>query len=270
MKTSPVSRRRKSAFTLLELMIVIIIIAILGALSFPVFAKIKALANEAVCVNNLKQITSATMLWAADHGDKLPSPKYNGDEPDLPQYWSLGTDGEEGVWLNGVVFAQVYLEEEPETDDQGNAVAPSVGGATNLADTGKHLVGTVFESTVSTSKNADERDWYRHSYAMNANIMYDELAILRNLPNPWYSEKALSKLEPAATMLYIDCADANIVMAADLPLILDTADERYNGKKILAAFVDGRVEKIHPTEIPDGSIETDREASFFWRGVMPD
>lgn len=264
---TPANRRRTGAFTLLELMIVIIIIAILGALSFPVFAKIKALANEAVCVNNLKQISSATMLWAADHGDKLPSPKYSGNEPDLPKYAMLGSDGEEGLWLNGVVFAQIYFEEEPETDDSGNI---QLTAPTNLADSGKHLVGTVFESTVSTAKNADERDWYRHSYAMNANIMYDELAILRDLPNPWYSEKALSKLEPAATMLYIDCTDANIVMASDLGLILDTADDRYNGKKILAAFVDGRVEKIHPNEIPDGNIESDREASFFWRGVMPD
>ncbi len=265
---SPSSRRCRDGFTLLELMVVVMIIGLLSALSFPVFAKLKRLADETHTINNLNQIVKGTMTWAAEHGDKLPSPQYNGDEVDLPTYWDLNTDGEKGMWLNGVVFAAVYME-EPTTDDDGNTVAPSVGAATNLADTGKHLVGTVFESRIATVRNPQERDWYRNSFAMNANLMYDELAVLRGLSNPWYSEKNISKYDPATAMLFIDCTEKNIVMAEDLPLIEESSVDRYDGKRIIAAFVGGHVTKMDPDDIPDGDIESDREASMFWRGIMP-
>ncbi len=253
---------------MIELLIVILIIGILSALAFPVAGKVKRLADEAVTINNLKQISSATMVWAAEHGDKLPSPKYSGDEIDLPLYWTLQTDGEEGLWLNGVVFAAVYIEED--LADDPSDIVPAPSGGSNQASSGVHLVSTVFESRVSTLANPQETNWYKHSFAMNANLMYDEMATLRGLPNPWYSEKALSKFEPAAAMLFIDCSEPNVVMAEDLPSILETAEERYDGKRVAVCYLDGRVQKIHPDEIPASDPESDRESSLFWRGVLPD
>lgn len=267
---TPRHPRRWSAFTLMELMVVISIIAVLAAMAFPVYTKLQRLAEETVCVNGLKQIVSATMTWAAEHSDKLPSPRYSGSEKELPDYWKLDSDGEPGLWLNGVIYAQLYIEDPQDAPTGGEPLTGSASGVSNLATSGKHLVGTVFESRVSTKRMPEERDWYRHSYAMNANLMYDEIALLSGASDPWLTEKSVSKFEPVAAMIYIDCIDQNIVMASDYGLIVDAADKRYDGKRLLAAYLDGHVAKMHPNELPDEDPESDREASLFWRGVLPD
>lgn len=60
------------AFTLVELLMVIAIIAILAAILFPVFAQAKTAAKKAVSLNNLKQLATANLLYAGDNDDALP------------------------------------------------------------------------------------------------------------------------------------------------------------------------------------------------------
>lgn len=263
------SRHASAAFTMMEMIIVITIIAVLATMAFPVYSKLQRMANETVTVNGLKQIIAATMTWAADHGDKIPSPKYTAEDKNLPDYWKLDSDGEEGLWLNGIIYAQIYIE-EPETPEDGTGPLTGVAeGVSNIATSGKHLVGTVFESKSSVRNNPEERDWFRHSYAMNANLMYDEIATLNGSSDPWLTEKAVSKFEPTATMAFIDFIESNIIMASDAESLEEVAEKRYEGRLIMAAFLDGHVSKIHPSDLPKGDPETDREASLFWRGVMP-
>ena len=60
---------RTRAFTLIELLVVIAIIAILAAILFPVFAQAKASAKSTSALSNLKQLGTATHLYAADYDD---------------------------------------------------------------------------------------------------------------------------------------------------------------------------------------------------------
>jgi len=65
-------RRRIQAFTLIELLVVIAIIAILAAILFPVFAQAKAAAKRTAELSNMKQVATATLLYATDADDMFP------------------------------------------------------------------------------------------------------------------------------------------------------------------------------------------------------
>jgi prepilin-type N-terminal cleavage/methylation domain-containing protein/prepilin-type processing-associated H-X9-DG protein len=59
------------AFTLVELLIVIVVIAILAGLLLPTLSKAKTQAAMIGCLNSLKQLQVAAHLYALDHEDSL-------------------------------------------------------------------------------------------------------------------------------------------------------------------------------------------------------
>lgn len=62
---------RTRAFTLIELLVVIAIIAILAAILFPVFAQAKEAAKKTSCLAGVKEIATATFMYAGDSDDHL-------------------------------------------------------------------------------------------------------------------------------------------------------------------------------------------------------
>lgn len=62
----------KKGFTLVELLVVIAIIAILAAVIFPVFARAREKARQSNCLSNVKQLTTAILMYAGDHDETLP------------------------------------------------------------------------------------------------------------------------------------------------------------------------------------------------------
>jgi prepilin-type N-terminal cleavage/methylation domain-containing protein len=56
----------KRAFTLIEIMIVVLIIGILLAIAVPNFVRAREASRAKACVANLKQIDSAKEQWAMD------------------------------------------------------------------------------------------------------------------------------------------------------------------------------------------------------------
>ncbi len=66
------SRLKLSAFTLTELLVVIVIIAILAGLLLPAMARVKDSANGTKCASNLRQIGAAMLAYTGDNNGCFP------------------------------------------------------------------------------------------------------------------------------------------------------------------------------------------------------
>ncbi len=73
----PSRSARRSGFTLIELLVVIAIIAILAAILFPVFQKVRENARRTACLSNLNQIGKASLQYTQDYDESYYPHRYD-------------------------------------------------------------------------------------------------------------------------------------------------------------------------------------------------
>lgn len=93
-------RRRRSGFTLMEMLVVVALLSLLAGILFPVFASSREKARQAMCFSNMRQLALAQMLYIQDWDEQLPA-------------WYFPVYKPNGVWekfIFWVEFFQPYLK----------------------------------------------------------------------------------------------------------------------------------------------------------------
>ncbi|MCX8052710.1 MAG: type II secretion system protein GspG [Armatimonadetes bacterium] len=138
---------RRRGFTLVELLVVIVVLAVLAAIVLPKFMNSSTRSKEAALRSDLKLLRNAIALFQADTG-LYPSTLEDLAATTAPQTGldRTGTD----VAINASDWHGPYLQEVPNDPISGNpfnysTTAPNVGKVTSSA-TGTALDGTAYSS----------------------------------------------------------------------------------------------------------------------------
>jgi prepilin-type N-terminal cleavage/methylation domain-containing protein/prepilin-type processing-associated H-X9-DG protein len=106
--------QRRPAFTLVELLVVMAIIAVLAALLLPSLSTARERARRAVCASNLHQLAAACLIYSQEWDSKFPP----GNATIQALYgWSFGIDSTYWVRGNcpmglGVLVTKGYLSRD--------------------------------------------------------------------------------------------------------------------------------------------------------------
>ncbi len=94
---APDSRRGRrdagNAFTLIEMLVVIAIIALLTSLLMPVISKARSKSMNLNCQSNLRQCMAGLMEFAMDHDTNVPLRYYQGNGPGTWRSWAYVLNG---------------------------------------------------------------------------------------------------------------------------------------------------------------------------------
>jgi prepilin-type N-terminal cleavage/methylation domain-containing protein/prepilin-type processing-associated H-X9-DG protein len=194
MNTKPVNSASKpKAFTLIELLVVIAIIAILAAMLLPALAKAKKKAQQAFCINSVKQLGLGMILYLGDNNDIYAGAASNGTYGPHLEDWIYWRVLPNVPTVNGVVMT---LDKSPVIRMLGT------GASTNLfrcpADTD--------EKDRVTYAQGGLPYYYSYeftSYNINGTVSPGLLTIIDQNGKAWYS-KASNVRNPSSKMMAVE------------------------------------------------------------------
>lgn len=252
------------AFTLIELLVVIAIIAILAALLLPVLSRVKAQAQSAKCLNNLKQLQAGWLIYVHENNDSLPPNivrRVQFEEVNVLGAWVLGNarlDTNRANIEAGVLFPQVgsagvyHCPADRSTVDGQPGLLRTRSYSMQMWLNCDALIGKPIDEIKNSSFNLKKYSRIVDPPPSRAWVFIDEHEGtigdgVFNIPNPWYAPESPNKYSW---------------------LTAYPADRHGNGANL--SFADGHVEphrwRFHrPSKSSPGpTVAPDDKADLMW------
>jgi prepilin-type N-terminal cleavage/methylation domain-containing protein/prepilin-type processing-associated H-X9-DG protein len=171
--------RFRRAFTLVELLVVLAIIAILAAILLPILSGARASGYKVTCVSNVHQLLQASSLYAGDYDRRLVAARlYTGGS-------GLGT-----TWC---VTLQPYLKSR---QILLCPVDPGPQTVSNCQDL-PHSYGINYDLTFNTSYRATNGAWALSALTATSNlVLFFDMADSARAMGASYAASQVSFLDP--------------------------------------------------------------------------
>src|SRR5688500_3317203 len=163
-------RKAKNAFTLVELLVVIGIIAILVGILLPTLARARESARRVQCASNLRQLSTAFVMYCHENKDWFPFPAVFGGPGATTLGYGTGSEppptGFPADWIGWAEDWIVWRNKKP-TDPLRGAIVKHLGNPSS----GAIMLCPSDDSVYRRITNADGTT-YPYSYVMNSYMSF--------------------------------------------------------------------------------------------------
>jgi prepilin-type N-terminal cleavage/methylation domain-containing protein len=266
--------QRGRAFTLVELLLVIAIIALLIGILLPGLGEARRAARVIMCSNNLSQFGTATQSYSADFQDRLwsftwrkgnaPIPNVTGNEMYLPGIQNTTTDQQAAA--NQAVWIIRYRGDRPDMPVRTGWIAPSLYSHLVIND---YLAQRLPEPMVACPDDRARNLW--QTDPRNYASAFQPLVPNNQHPTWAYS----SSYVPTVSAWDASARSARITQGPSHGTYFTTGDTKFGGIKLGdVMFTAGKVhmydynQRHYGKRFPFWGLATSRQPLLFFDGSV--